>query len=520
MSKNNTVSINIRGNRKGLRRELDGAQKDVSNFAKRSSQALSPLHKVGKSLGKSITIPFMGLASGVAIVAAARNIMNFDRSLTKLAINGRLTKKEQFELREEIGKLGVQFGKSREDVLGGLDAIVQRTGDIGFARDVMKDLALASTATGTSMEDLGALASNLQQKLAIGPEGLAEALNIINVQGKEGAFTLEKMASLGERLFAASGRIGMKGVGDLRKYGALIQMSRMGTGSEEQATTAMERVLDAIIDKQDVIRKKAKFDVFSNRSLQQFKSIDKIVKGIIIGTGGNEKDLGDIFGAEGVRGIAELARLYRETKGFDFFDKLTNSDAGRANETLKDSARAMEDSASKFDKLMAILENASDKLLAKSIENLSVALNELINDPRKVDDFIEDMGNIGAAIAGLVKIVGGSLGVLEKFWSVVDKIETAGDPNSYSPTKGVTSGRGNRLHKNDLARQMRIANPGKGVFDWAIVSGKVAENNGSKSEQVVNITVSDTMQVRASATSNGSTSAVRVNKKDNSFLMK
>jgi hypothetical protein len=279
-------------------------------------------------------------------------------------------------------------------------------------------------------------------------------------------------------------------------------------------------VLDAIIDKQDVIRKKAKFDVFSNRALKQYKSIDEIIKGIIAGTGGDEKVLGDIFGAEGVRGVAEMSRLYRETKGFAFFDKLTNSDAGRANETLNDAARAMDGAASKFDKLMAILENASDKLLVKSIEDLSVALTELMNDPRKVDDFIEDIGNIGAAIAGLVKIVGGALGVLEKFWSVVDKVETASNADGYSPTKGVTSGRGNRLHKNDLARQMRIANRGKGVFDRAIVSGKVAENPGSKSEQVVNITVSDTMQVRASATSNGSTSAVRVSKKDNSFLVK
>jgi TP901 family phage tail tape measure protein len=521
MAGKNTVEIKILGRSSGFRRSLKESENDLSKFARRGAQALNPLQTAGKNLGRAITNPFIGLAGGVAIVAAARNIMNFDKSLTRLAINGRLTKKEQFELREEIGKLGTEFGKSREDVLGGLDAIVKRTGDIGFARDVMKDLALASTASGASMEDLGALSSNLQQKLEIGPKGLAEALNILNVQGKEGAFTLEELAALGERLFAASGRLGMKGAGDLRKYGALIQTARMGTGSSEQATTAIERILDAIIEKQDLISKKAKFDVFSNKALKQYKSIDQIIKGIIAGTGGDEKILGDIFGAEGVRGVAELSRRYRETNGFDFFDKLTNSDAGRATETLNDAGRAMDSASFVFDKLRSIIERASDGVLSKTISNLAESLQELTKNPQEAEDLIESLTLIGGAIGTLVKWLGKGVKLWGDFW------EGAAN-RMYGVTDDDMKYLAGQNSFNELTAKKRKGAIGKvnsggkhRLFDETDnLAHGTAAGKGQKAEQVVNITVSDTMQVRASATSNGSTSAVRVSKKDNSFLVK
>jgi TP901 family phage tail tape measure protein len=518
MSRNPTVSINIRGNRRGLRRELDGAEKDLSGFAKRGSKALSPLQSAGKKLGSSIAGPIMGLAAGVSIFAAGRNIMDFDRKLTRLAIQGKLTRKEQFELREEIGRLGTEAGQSRESILGGLDAIVQRTGDIKFARDVMKDLAVASTATGASMEDLGALASNLQQKFKIGPGGIREALNVLTVQGKAGAFTLENMAAMGERLFSSAGRLGMQGTGDLRQFGALIQAARMGTGSSEQATTAVERTLSSIIEKQDVIKKKAKFDIFTNKKKQQYKGIDQILKGVVAGTKGNEKLLGDIFGEEGVRAVSTIARLYRETGGFALFDELAGADAGRANELMEDYARYSENASFQLARLKSIGERASDAFLSKAIYQFGNSIDNMTKKPAEMEAFIANITTLGAAVGTLVGWLGKGVGAWGKFWeATANTIYGTGEDNIKKQSAQMAFNSLPEERRSQLIKKLKSGEK-VNVFDenpsWkpsSPANNIVVENN---------ITVSDTMQVRSNSGAKGAKAVVSVTKKDNSFLVK
>jgi TP901 family phage tail tape measure protein len=301
---------------------------------------------------------------------------------------------ELLRLRKTIDDVAYASGQQRPEIYLGLNKIVEQTGDLQFARDVMLDLAIASTATGAGMEYLGALAVQLRDKMRMGKEEIKASLNLLTVQGKAGAFTLENLATLGERLFAAAGRFNMRGIQDVATFGAFLQIARMGTGSSEQAATATENVLADILDKSKEI-KKTGFNIFKDNG--DLKKFDEIIKGIIVATKGNEVKLGSIFGRESIRAMTVLASTYRETKGFALFDELTKADAGKSNEIMADFARYSQSAKYQLQQLSNVVWDFADAALSPIIGDLSTKLKDLTNDPEKMQKFISDVKQMGAS---------------------------------------------------------------------------------------------------------------------------
>lgn len=436
-----TLKLIISGDGKQLRSSLATSERDIRSWGGRVQRNIAGIHsKLNAGLKRAIVNPISGLLVGGGIVALGKQIVDFDGKLMRLGINGNISGEALAKMRAEIIDTAIATGQSREDVLAGINAIVERTGNIKFADEVKKQLAITATATGASVEDIGALASNLNEKLKIDSSGLMEAMNVLDVQGKAGAFTLENMASMGERLFSALGNLGGSGIDELKKFGALIQVARTGTGSSEQATTAVERILSNIIQKQDQI-KKLGFDVIKNRDLKQFKSVDELIKGIITASKGDQKILGDIFGEEGIKGVSALAKLYRETGGFKIYDELVSADAQRAGEILRDFDRYSTSSAYQFSRLIETGKKFADISLSKPLASLTESMKKL--DPSKMQEYEEMFRNLGDVVnatgsflmfaaSGWSKLIGllnkgtetyGRNQAIETQWNLIPKAE-------------------------------------------------------------------------------------------------
>lgn len=403
MGMTETLKLLITGDGRQLRTSLRGSSSDIRRFTRNNIGVFRQFHRtINSGLKRIVLNPLTGLAGGAGLLMAGKQIIDFDAKLKRVGIQGRMTNAEIMRMRESIIQTAIATGQSREEVLAGIDAIVERTGDITFADKIKKEMAIASTATGAAVEDMGALAANLNQKFGILDTQMMDAFNTLTVQGKAGAFTLQNMAAMGERLFSAASNLGMKGVDDLKKFGALIQVARIGTGSSEMATTAVERILGNIIAKQDVIAKKG-FDIFTNKDLQQYKSIDEIIKGTIVAVKGNQKELQKIFGEEGIRGVSALARMYRETGGFDLYDKLVGTDAQRAGELMEDFARYSEESSFQLKRATEIVKMLADIALSKQIYEMTDALNSMLKDPVKLEEFKKTFEAIGEAATVVAK---------------------------------------------------------------------------------------------------------------------
>lgn len=363
---------------------LKHGQAAVEGFSKRSMSALSRAGKMTGEIADRMSGRWGMLFGGMGFGMASREVMSFGNRMTYMGIAASMSREQVAAMKEEMKSVGQSAYQSADAVVDAMDAILERTGNFELANRVKKDVAVAATATGAAMGDLGALASNLNEKLGIGGDRMFDMFDVLNTHGKKGAFTLREMANYGERLYSAAARLGIKGEEGLRRFSAWTQISRMGSGSSAQATTGIEGAIADILDprKQRMIRKKAGFDVYDvgPDKVKRLKDIDTILKGIIEGTKGDESKLGMIFGRESIRSITTLARVYRETGGFAIYDELVKQ-GGDGKTTMKDFADATEDALVKWNRFKSTLFNFAEGNLTGPLDKFTDALDFLNNHP-------------------------------------------------------------------------------------------------------------------------------------------
>lgn len=399
MSRQNTAELVLSATYTRLQSGLRNSSREINSFTTRTKKMLSG---IGTGLKRNLSaIPAqLGIIGGTAgLFMLGRNIVQFDDKLNRLGIQGNMTRKQLLGLREEMFHTGLQTGKTRIEIVEGLDAIIQKTGNVKFAIDTYNDLSIASQATGAAMGDLGAMASQLDEKLQIKPAGLMNALDILAGQGKAGSFTLENLATMSERLFSSVGRLDMKGIDDLVRLGAFVQIARSGTGSAEQATTAVERTIANILAKEKEIGKY--FNIRDeNKKLKEF---DVIIKGIIRGTQGREDILGKIFGEEGIRAVSVLAKEFRETGGFGRFDKFLTTDYGGT--ITKDMERRIDSLSFQWNKMLVLGGKIADSLFTPALSEFNKTLSEITKNPEKLAELDERLKSVGKTIGNLATIV-------------------------------------------------------------------------------------------------------------------
>lgn len=451
------VRLSITGDNRGIKRTLSDTERAYIRH-ERKTQAL--FSRFGKGIGRgalgftrSLAAPITALAGGAAYWAAGKNLMAYEAMLTRIAIQGGLTAAEQENLNKQMMSTALAAGQDRMNVLSGLDIIVEQLGDLEFARDIIKDIAIASTATGAEMSSLGALAVQLKQKLNLANNEIKDALNTLTVQGKYGAFTLKDMADNGERLFAAAGRFDMKGLDSVRSFGALMQVARMGTGSSEQATTSIEGILSDILSKQKKIAK-YKINLYTDKDKTQLKALDTIIKEIIVKTKGREDLLGNIFGRQSIRGITTLAKLYRDTGGFALFDELVSADAERAGEIMLDFARYSETTEFSMRQLANLATVFGDSLVGGVLSSLNADLRELTSNPEKMEEFKKQLQEIGKNVGDLAK---GTYDLVAALNALIPLINVIGYVTKTFISDPIEEFNTARERQNDIKRKIQLA---------------------------------------------------------------
>ncbi len=372
----------------------DGARLDQaltrsgSNIEKFGSKTMGVFNRIGRTIqhvGDRMMTPFASIATGAGLAMAGKSVIDFDARLARLAMQAGKGTKDMVGLKKTLLDVSRDTYQLPQDLLSGMEQIVEKTGNFEFALATVKDMGIAASASGAAMESIGAVASNLNEKLGITKERLLAAFDVLNEQGKEGAFTLKQMADQGERMFTAAASIGVRGIGGIRAFGAYIQIARKGTGSSEQATTAVERTIADMIQNYKKIHQITGFSIFDIPKSKKagravFKDFDVIMKEIIKRTKGDTVKLRQIFNEESIRGVDALANSYREHGDFREFDSLINK-GGNGAGMMKDFTFWTEQTAAKLTKFRSELSRLANENLAGPIEALTRALDFLNNHP-------------------------------------------------------------------------------------------------------------------------------------------
>ena len=351
---------------------------------------------------------YTALITGAAGIGTLRSLSRMEERFTRLGIQAQKSEEEMEGLRRKIFETAraPDIRVDPSQITSAIESIVEKTGDLEFAQENIRNIGLAISATGAAGQNIGEIMAEFQ-KMDIRDSGeILRVLDTLNQQGKQGAFTLQNLASLGPRVVTAYTAMGREGAGAIREMGAALQVIRMGTGSSEMAATAFEALLRTLqnADKVKALQKGG-IQIFDPKELEKgrqvLRPINELMVEIIQAVDGRTTRLSSVFDAEAMRAFNAAAGEFQRTGSVSSLAKFMEVQGDGAT-TMNDSARAADTMAGAMRNLTSAWTNFADDNMTGAVQSAADALNSL--DQETVDRWLKiggiALGGLGVAIGG------------------------------------------------------------------------------------------------------------------------
>lgn len=412
MSQQTTLTVNLAGNLTSKAGRYSQALGQMSQRGQRYMRALDrSVAKLGTGLD-NLGNRYTAIISGAGLGLAGRKVAALETRVERLGINAGKSREEMLKLKQEVFEVAQEreIRVNPAQILSAIESIVEKTGDLAFAEANIRNIGMAVQATGADGQSIGEIMGEFQKMGLVDPSKVMEVLDVINVQGKEGAFTLQNLASLGPRVITAYTATGRSGAEAMREMGAALQMIRMGTGSSEMAATAFEATMRTLTDPKKIkMLQSAGIKIFDPKAAEKGKKalrpINELMAEIIQKVNGDATKLGMVFDAEAVRAFNAAAAEYQRTGQLETLQKFMDVQADGST-TMQDAARAARVSEAALQNLLNAWEQFQDNQLAEPIRDAADALNSL--EPGTVQRWLEVGKNIAIAGAAAIALRKGS----------------------------------------------------------------------------------------------------------------
>lgn len=446
----------------GMGREAAGAERNVDrlgsttekstrNIARmaRATESLQTTGRIMNNVSEKVVGRMTALAGGAGIVMATKQAVEFNDELTQMGIAARDAQGEVngkdfgswfSETKKKIMDVSLATGQSGESLAAGMRAIVQRTGNMSQAIEEVELLGQAATASGSSVEELGALASNLDQKAGIkNVDQMRQAITLMVSQGKTGAFEMKDMISQGERLFTTMPNFRVAGLEGLKSFGAFVQMSRTFNGNAETAAESIVS-LGTAVAKLDAKKLAAAgiHGLKTTNSDGSKRTTEDVIKDIIKRTKGDMDKLikANVFDEPAQRLVNGMANLYAKGEGFKLFDSFKNAggDLSKNNMMMEDFSTRIHDSKLQTDILINTLRKVADNSIAGPLAGMTHFF-EWVNKHGPMTETV--IKSIGVALLNMAAIVGATkfIGALRDIGSMFPR---NGSRSIQDVAKGIT----------------------------------------------------------------------------------
>lgn len=406
MSLRTSLIIDLAGNLATRARQYARELGGLSAAGQRHMRALSG---VAASAGRGIDAMgnrYTGLVTGVGASLMLKNVTDTQLRMVRLGITANSSRAKMSELKQEIYDVA-QAPDIRVDpsqITSAVESIMEKTGDLKFAQENIRNIGLALQATGADGGAIGDIFSEFQKQGIKAPQQVLRAIDTLNEQGKEGAFTLANLASLGPRVVTAYTALGRSGVGAMKEMGAVLQVIRQGTGSSEQAATAWEAMLRTFSDK-DKVKALGKHgvQVFDPEELKKGREVlrpaNELMLDIIKAAKGKATNLSTIFDAEAIRAFNAILGEIQRNGSPETLNSLLQVNGDGAS-LIRDSAEAANTAAGAMTNLRTAWGQFADRKLTEPIQKAADLLNNLGRDDTQK---LLDYASKGAmAVGGLI----------------------------------------------------------------------------------------------------------------------
>jgi hypothetical protein len=357
---------------------------------------------------------YTALVTGAAALGTAKMVMDLEMRMVRLGINAGKGAEEMEALKKQVFAIAAapDIRLDPGKILTALEAIEEKTGNLDNAQKNLRNIALAIQATGDSGENIGEIVGQLEKMGIVDPSKIMEAIDTLNLQGKEGGMSLANITRLAPRLLSTYAAMGRTGVPAVRELGAALKVIQDGTGDQRKAAAAFESMMQTFMDPEKVKQLKAVagIDVFDSERLKKgervLRPINEIMSEIVKKSGGDLTKIAQVFDASAVRGFAAAAEEFKRTGSLDTLEKFMRMQ-GDGKSTLDDSRRAAQTASAAVDNLFTAWKRFADSNLTGPIQSLANLLNSLSSE--KMDTVLQSLKYAGLALGGalVLRKVGG-----------------------------------------------------------------------------------------------------------------
>lgn len=389
---------------------------NLQNRARQYGQSLTGMGRVGQAamrglqnsavavgrgmdrLGNRYTALITGAGAGLAV----RNVMNTEQLFARLRIamgasEERITAvKRGLEDVANMSDIRVPF----ESMVRGYKAIIDSTGDDAFADANRRNLGLLMSSTGADAEAAGGMLVQFRKMGVTSAEDVAQAIAILSEQAKDGAFPLEHLATNGAKYFSMLAAHGRRGLDAVREGGAALQTAFQTTEGSDTAVTSAMSFMNDIVAKADILKKRAKINVFE---LIDGKKVTRspvaIMKDILESSRGDIELIKEVLGDDGLKAIMAAMGQFNATGKTSDLDSFA-AVAGDVRVLTDDAAIAAKTANAALQSLKNTWDSFADSQLAKPIQDAADALNRI--GPEKMMEVLNTAKNVGIALGGIV----------------------------------------------------------------------------------------------------------------------
>ncbi|BBO75193.1 hypothetical protein DSCW_26100 [Desulfosarcina widdelii] len=402
-----SIILDLTGNLDAKSRQYGRSLERMGN---RGSRAVAMMNRGLAAMGRGLDRlgnRYTGFLFGAGGIGTIRMVANLEARFTRLGINANKSADYMERLKKQIFEISnlPEIRIDPSQLTNAVAELVEKTGDLPYAVENLKNMATAIQAAGAGGLYIGGITAEFQKMGLTKPGDVLQALDILTVQGKQGAFTFQNLAGLGPRLFTAYTALGRTGLPAIREMGAVIQMIRQGTGGPEQAVTSYEALLRALSDDKKIkILERGGIKV--KESANVWRPINKIMEDIVKRAKGNRTIIQRVLGdGDAVKAFNTAITEFNRLGVIESLEKFYNVQADGST-VLADSARAARDFNAALQLFNTAFRQFSDRELSKPIKQMAEYLNSL--EPGTVQRWME--------IAKWIGIVGGGAFVGRKLY--------------------------------------------------------------------------------------------------------
>lgn len=453
------IVINLAGNLVAKSRQYG---QSMSQFAANNQRAMGFLRMSTDAASRGIdSLGNRYVALGAAVVggSAVRGFSQLDRRISRIAIAADISREKSAELYDEIQRVsnlkGIRIDPA--EATSAIEEILTKTGDLEYAIANLPNIAAVIQATGAGGTEVGGIFTEFKKLAIDSSEAAMRAIDTLNLQGKQGAFTLGNMAKEGPKIFAAYAATGRQGPSAVTELGAALQVIRQGVGSDAEAVTAFESVIRDLT-RPDTVKKLKQLggiQVFEPEQLKEGKevmrSLPVLIEEIVKKSKGLSSNLAGLnLTDEAKRALKPVIAEFVQTSDVKAFEEFLTL-SGDGTTTLNDAAVAANDFAASLQLVSNSWSQFANQQLAGPVAELANAINSL--EPDAVQNWLETGKNIALVVGGLVAVKKG-----------VDAVRwTKGVWDAAKPGKGGAGGMGGAMADLGATPVYVVNMPGGGM---------------------------------------------------------